>query len=151
MKRLCGLIGAMSLCFNVYAGGDIQVDNAWSRATAAGQDTAMVDLAITSSKDAKLAGFTSPACATPQMHSMTHENGMMKMREVQSVDLPAGRRIALGENGYHLMLIGLKTQLKAGESVPLTLIVKEGGKEVRLAVSAEVRPLTETMHEHMHH
>ncbi len=44
MKRLCGLIGAMSFCLNVYAGGDIQVDSAWSRATAAGQDTAMVDL-----------------------------------------------------------------------------------------------------------
>lgn len=149
MKRLCGLL-AMLLSFNVYA-GDIQVENAWSRATAMGQDTAMVDLTIISAKDAKLTGFSSPVCKTPQMHSMTHDNGMMKMREVQSIDLPAGRAVALNESGYHLMLIGLNAQLKAGESVPLTLNIKTGGKEVKVEAQAEVKPLTGAAPEHMHH
>ncbi|MFA6922115.1 MAG: copper chaperone PCu(A)C, partial [Gallionella sp.] len=119
MIKLCALLAAMLLSSSVYA-GDIQVEGAWSRATAMGQDTAMVDLTITSAKDAKLTGFSSPACKTPQMHSMTHDNGMMKMREVPSVDLPAGRRISLNESGYHLTLIGLNAPLTAGESVQLT-------------------------------
>ncbi len=150
MKRLYGLIAASMLCFNAYA-GDIQVENAWARATAAGQDTAMVDLTIVSAKGATLAGFSSPACRTPQMHSMTHDNGMMKMREVQSVELPAGRRIALNENGYHLMLIGLNAPLVAGQRVPLTLNISSGGKDLKVEVDAEVKPLTESMHMHMHH
>jgi periplasmic copper chaperone A len=150
--KLCGLLGAMLLSLSVYA-GDIQVEGAWARATAQGQDTAMVDLAITSAKDARLTGFSSTACKTAKMHSMTHDNGMMKMREVQSIELPAGRRVTLNESGYHLMLSGLNAPLKAGDSVPLTLNIKVGGKDVKVEVVAEVKPLTDTapMVEHMHH
>jgi len=150
MKKLCLLLGAMLLSSGVYA-GDIQVEGAWSRATAQGQDTAMVDLAITSAKDARLVGFSSPACKTAQMHSMTHDSGMMKMREVQSIELPAGRRVVLNERGYHLMLIGLPSPLKAGDSLPLMLNIKVGGKDVKVDVVAEVKPLTESAPEHMHH
>lgn len=146
---LAGLLGAMLLSFSVYA-GDIQVEGAWSRATAPGQDAAMVDIAIVSAKDARLVGFSSPACKSAQVHSMSHEGGMMKMREVKSVDLPAGKRVVLGEAGYHLMLVGLNAPLKAGESLPLTLNVKVGNSEVKVETRAEVKPLTESQH-HMHH
>ncbi|MCX7193291.1 MAG: copper chaperone PCu(A)C [Proteobacteria bacterium] len=150
--KLCGLLGAMLLSVSVYA-GDIQVESAWARATAPGQDTAMVDLSITSVKEAKLVGFSSAACKTAEIHSMTHDNGMMKMREVKAINLPAGRRVVLGESGYHLMLIGLKSPLKAGESVPLTLNIKVGNEMVKVEAKAEVRQLTEAkpMDEHMHH
>ena len=151
--KLGALLGAILLSANVYA-GDIQVGGAWARATAPGQDSAMVDLSITSAKEAKLVGFSSPACKTAQMHSMTHGNGMMKMREVQSIELPAGSRVGLGESGYHLMLIGLKAPLKAGDSVPLTLNIKVSNKDVvKVEVKAEVRPLTDAMQQgdHMHH
>lgn len=149
--RLCGLLGAMLFSVSVYA-GDIQVEGAWARATAPGQDTAMVDLAITSAKGATLVSFSSPACKRAEMHSMTHDNGMMKMREVQAIELPAGRRVGLGESGYHLMLIDLQGPLKAGSSVPLTLNIRLADKStVRVEVSAEVKPLTAPMGEHMQH
>lgn len=152
--KLGALLGAILLSANVYA-GDIQVEGAWARATAPGQDSAMVDLSITSAKEAKLVGFSSPACKTAQMHSMTHDNGMMKMREVQSIELQAGKHVALGESGYHLMLIGLKAPLKAGDSVPLTLNIKLADKTtVKVEVKAEVRPLTDAamqQGDHMHH
>lgn len=151
--KSCALLCALLLGSSVYAGG-IQVENAWSRATAPGQDIAMVDLSITSAKQAKLVGFSSPACKTVELHGMTHENGMMKMREVQSVMLPAGTRVNLGEGGYHLMLVGLKAPLKAGDSVPLTLNVKAADKAmVKVRVKAVVKPLGEVVQqdEHMHH
>lgn len=152
--KLCALLGAMLLSASVYA-ADIQVEGAWARATAPGQDTAMVDLVITSAKVASLTGFSCPACKTAEMHSMTHDNGMMKMREVKSIELPAGRRVSLSESGYHLMLIGLKAPLKAGDSVPLTLNIKVGNKDVvKVEVVAEVKPLTDAamqQGEHMHH
>lgn len=152
--KLCGLLGAMLLSASVYA-ADIQVEGAWARATAPGQDTAMVDLVITSAKEASLVGFSCPACKTAEMHSMTHDNGMMKMREVKSIELPAGRRVSLSESGYHLMLIGLKAPLKAGDSVPLTLNIKLADKTmVKVEVKAEVKPLTDAamqQGDHMHH
>ena len=142
-KLRCGFLSAMLLSCSAYA-GDIEVGNAWARATAPGQDTAMVDLVITSAHHAKLVGFSSKACRTAEMHSMTQGDGMMKMREVQEIDLPAGR-VSLQESGYHLMLVGLYSPLKAGESVPLTLDVREDGHDLKVKVMAEVKPLTAIM------
>lgn len=154
--RLGGLLAALLLGANVYA-AEVSVEDAWSRATAPGQDAAMVDLSITSGQAATLVGVSSPACKAAELHSMTHEGGMMKMREVKEIELPAGKRVGLGESGYHLMLIGLKAPLKAGEAVPLTLNVRLADKRVvNVEVKAEVRPLTEAraMQQgggHMHH
>jgi len=156
LYKLCGLLGAMLLSAGVYA-GDIQVDGAWARATVPGQDSAMVDLRITSKQAASLVGISTPAAKSAALHSMTHDNGMMKMSEVKSLELPAGKTVDLGQNGYHLMLTGLKAPLKAGESLPLTLNLKVGNKgAVKIEVTAEVKPLTEIKaavpaDEHMHH
>ncbi|MBK9160911.1 MAG: copper chaperone PCu(A)C [Nitrosomonadales bacterium] len=162
MKNLiksCGLLAAMLLSSGACA-GDISVEDAWVRATVPGQDAAMADMRITSKQSASLVGASSSVAKIVEIHSMSHENGMMKMREVKSVELPAGRRVGLGESGYHLMLIGLKAPLKAGDSVPLTLRIRVGKSEpVELEVQAGVRPLTETrappqetghMHHHQH-
>jgi copper(I)-binding protein len=154
--RLGGLLAALLLGANVYA-AEVSVEGAWSRATAPGQDAAMVDLSITSVQAATLVGVSSPACKAAELHSMTHEGGVMKMREVKEIALTAGQRVGLGESGYHLMLIGLKAPLKAGEVVPLTLNVRLADKRVvNVEVKAEVRPLTEAraMQQgggHMHH
>ncbi|HCI13859.1 MAG: hypothetical protein A2063_00610 [Gallionellales bacterium GWA2_60_142] len=143
LYRMGGLLAALLLSVNVYA-GDVSAEGAWSRATAPGQDSAMVDMSITSKQAATLVGFSSPACKSAELHSMTHEGGVMKMREVKKVALPAGQRINLGESGYHLMLIGLKAPLKAGDAVPLTLSVRLANKRiVKIEATAEVKPLTE--------
>jgi hypothetical protein len=156
LYRMGGLLAALLLSVNVFA-GDVSVEGAWSRATAPGQDAAMVDMSITSKQAATLIGFSSPACKSAELHSMTHEGGVMKMREVKEVSLPAGQRINLGESGYHLMLLGLKAPLKAGEAVPLTLSIRQADKRVvKIEVKTEVKPLTEARAApqdagHMHH
>lgn len=159
LLRIGTLLAALSFNVTAYA-ADIQVDGAWSRATAPGQADAMADLSITSKQAATLVGVSSTACNSVELHSMTHEGGVMKMRQVKSVELPAGKRMNLGESGYHLMLIGLKAPLKAGEVVPLTLKIKPAGKrEVSVETKAEVKPLAEAKAEpaqdehahHMHH
>jgi periplasmic copper chaperone A len=143
--RVGGLLAALLLSASVFA-SDIQVEKAWARATAPGQDTAGVDMTITSKQDATLVGASSAVCKTIELHSMTmtHESGMMKMREVSAIKLPAGKPVNLGESGYHLMLTGLKAPLKAGESVPLTLDIKVSNRTVKVEAKAEVRPLTTT-------
>ena len=157
LNRFGWLVTALLLSASVYA-GDIQVDGAWARATAPGQLSAMVDLSITSKQAASLVGITSTVAGNVGLHSMTHDKGMMKMREVQAIELPAGKPVDLGKSGFHVMLNELKAPLKAGESVPLTLSIKVAGKGVvQIKASAEVKPLVATVvdappgNDHMHH
>ncbi len=140
----CGFLFALLLSSGAQA-GDIRVEDAWARATAPGQDTAMVDFTITSTHPAKLVGFSSKVCKIAEMHSMMQDGGMMKMREVQSIDLPENQRVSLQASGYHLMLVGLYSPLKAGDSVPLTLDVREAGHDLKVKVMAEVKPLAAIM------
>lgn len=121
--RFGGLLAALLLCSSVYA-GDIQIQNAWARATAPGQDAASVDLTITSKHAAALAGVSSPVSGAAALHSMEMEGGMMRMREVATIALPPGKMLNLGKSGYHVMLTGLKAPLKEGQTVPLTLSIR---------------------------
>lgn len=148
LNRFGWLAAALLVSFSSYAAGnagDIDISGAWSRATAPGQDAASVDMTITSKQAATLVGVSSPVAGSAELHSMVSENGMMKMREVKSIELPAGKHVNLRESGYHLMLNGLKSPLKAGDSVPLTLSIKAGKQGVvKIETRAEVRSLTGT-------
>ncbi len=123
--------------------GDVAVSRAWARASAPGQDAAAVSLHIVSQRDARLVAVSSPACASAAVHSMKNDHGMMMMRQVQALPLPAMHDVALGKDD-HLMLIGLKKPLKAGERVPLTLTVEFADKSTEsIAVEVAVKPLGE--------
>lgn len=131
--------------------GEVQVGEAWARATAPGQDSAAVSMHITSRKQGDVVAVSSPAAQSAEIHSMVHEDGMMKMRRMDKLPLAAGQEVALGDDGNHLMLIGLKKPLVAGESVPLTVTVQFADKrKEKVEIKAEVKPLVES-HEHMHH
>ena len=78
----------------------------------------------------------SPAAASVELHSMTMDGDVMKMRQVDAIDLPAGQTVELKPGGYHLMLIGLKAPLKAGDKFPLTLKFEKAG-EVIVTVKVE--------------
>lgn len=147
-----GWIGLAVLLYAAQSfAGEVAVSDAWSRATAPGQDSAAVGLRITSQKDARIIAVSSPASAEAQMHTMSHDNGMMKMRMVESFSLPAKKEVILGAGGDHLMLINLKKPLKAGDSVPLTLTVQFFDKQTeKIETRAAVRALT-AMHEEVHH
>ncbi|MGC2049504.1 MAG: copper chaperone PCu(A)C [Gallionella sp.] len=155
--RFGGLLAGLLLSASVHA-GDIEISGAWTRATAPGQETAGVSLTITSKQAATLVGVSSPVAGSAELHSMKTENGMMKMREVKAIELPAGKPVNLGESGYHLMLVGLKAPLKEGETVPLTLNIKVANQSVvKIDAKAEVISLTATNpasdddeHHHMH-
>lgn len=145
---------AAALFFAVHAAyaGDISVSDAWARATAPGQDSATVALRITSKKDASLIAVSSPAANSAEIHSMTHEDGMMMMRALDALALKAGQEVVLGNDGNHLMLIGLKKPLSAGDSINLTLTVQYVDKhKEKITVKAAVKSLTENHEEHTHH
>jgi copper(I)-binding protein len=159
--RFGWLAAALLAGFTSYSGhatgnvAGIETGGGWIRATAPGQDQAGADLSITSRQSATLIGASSPVCRTVQLHTMTMEGGMMRMREVKEIELPAGKRVNIRDSGYHLMMIGLKAPLKEGETVPLTLSIRLGkGGVVKIRSVAEVKSLTaapprETGHQQM--
>ncbi len=139
--------------------GELTVSDAWVRATAPGQDSAAVSLRVTAERDARIVGVSSTVAASAAIHVMKHENGMMVMRETAALPLPAKQEVTLG-HGDHVMLMGLKQQLKAGDSVPLKLVVEFADKQREtVEVKAEVRPIAAghdmhdmgDMHHHDHH
>jgi copper(I)-binding protein len=140
------------LCVSQAMAGEVTVSEAWARATAPGQDSATVSLHITSQKDASVVAVSSPAAGSAEIHSMSHENGMMMMRAMSALELKAKQEVELGNGGNHLMLVGLKKPLNAGDSVALTLTVQFADKhKENVTVNATVKALTESHDEHMHH
>jgi copper(I)-binding protein len=113
----------------------------------------MVQLVITSRLDANLIAASSKVAQSAELHSMVHDNGVMKMRQVDKLELPAGKTVDFGEAGYHLMLMGLKHPIVEGTRIEILLTVRlADGKEVKVKVKAMVRALTDsTQHENMHH
>ena len=148
--------GLMAALVAFQAGAEeVQVSEAWARATAPGQDSASVQLNVTSKKSGALIAVASPVAKSAEIHSMVMEGSMMKMRALEELPLPAKTQVSLGADGNHLMLIGLKQALKAGDKVPFTLTVKfADGSKTTVKAQALVKPL-ETAgsegHEHHHH
>ncbi|RFC36381.1 MAG: hypothetical protein DID90_2727553977 [Candidatus Nitrotoga sp. LAW] len=131
---------------------NVVVSDASARATAPGQESAAIRFSITSKKKARLVAIASPVAGAVEIHGMTHDNGVMKMRAIEFLPLPAGKMVKLGASGNHVMLLNLKNPLKAGESVPLTITVEFSDKRKETVnVSAEVKPLTASRDEHGHH
>ena len=78
-----------------------------------------------------------------EVHEMTMEKDVMKMRAMKGLDLPAGKSVELKPGGYHVMLMDLKQQMKEGDTVPMTLVVEgKDKKRSTIEVKAAVKALT---------
>lgn len=133
------------------AWAEVQISGAWARATMPGQKVAGVYLRLRSDAAATLIGVKSDAAKAAEVHHMTHEGGVMKMRRVDALPLPAGETVALEPGGYHVMLLDINRPLKSGEQVGLVLVIEQSGKRVELPVRAQVRSVLEEEDPHAHH
>ncbi len=115
--------------------GQLAVDNAWARATPGKSDIGAAYVTIHSPTDDRLVAASTPVAKKAELHTMEMSGMVMKMRPISSIDIPAGQSVSLAPGGMHIMLMGLKQPLKAGQSFPLTLtFVKAGTRTVNVAV-----------------
>jgi periplasmic copper chaperone A len=122
------------------AHAQVTVDKPWVRTTVSGQTTTAAYLTITSAQGGKLLDASSPVAASVEVHEMKMEGDLMKMRSVSLLMLPAGKPVEFKPNGYHLMMTGLKAPVKAGDVVPLKLVVEDAkGKRETVDVKATAR------------
>jgi len=99
----------------------ITIQNAWVRPTNAGQDVGAAYMTLTSTKDVALIQVESDVTDSVEIHSMTMQNGVMKMRMLDTLPLTAGKPYKLAPGGFHLMLFDLKKPLSVGEQVNFVL------------------------------
>ena len=117
-----------AMAFNVAAKddlADVAVKDAWVRTTVPGQKASGAFMTITSKADLKLVGASSPVAGVTEVHEMKMSGDVMQMRAIPSLDLPAGKAVALRPGGLHVMLLDLKAALPKDSTVPLTLMFKD--------------------------
>ena len=121
-----------------YRLGTLTVSNPWSRETAPAQTVGggFVTIVNGSKVEDRLVAATSPVAGEVQLHTMSMDGGIMRMRQLQNgIPIPVGGRVELRPGGMHLMFMGLKRPLRQGERVPVTLRFQRAGQvTVRFAV-----------------
>jgi hypothetical protein len=143
LPRLAALLAAFAGAVALPAAAQVVVANAWVRGTVEGQKATGAFMEIKSATDATLVGAASPVARIVELHEMKMDAGVMKMKAVDRLPLPAGKAVELKPGGYHVMLMDLAQPLKEGDSVPVTLTVEDkSGKKQAVEVKAQVRGLT---------
>ncbi len=111
--------------------GDIDIGHPNARPTRAGQTVGGGYLLLSNGGAAdRLVSASTAVAASVEMHSMSMDGDVMRMRQLDAIELPAGQVVELKSGGFHLMLIGLKQPLRAGSKFPLTLNFEKAGAVV---------------------
>lgn len=133
---------AALLSLPTLAQAEVTVTDPWVRATVPGQQATGAFMVLQSTDNAQLLGASSSLSKQVEVHEMAMENEVMRMRQVEKIDLPAGKAVELKPGGYHIMLLGLDKQVEAGSSVDITLEIQNtAGQKEELKISAPVRAL----------
>lgn len=140
-RRYFGAIAlAWLLAGAVHAADLVQVKEPWAKATVPGQKVGGVYMKIIARENLRVTAVKSAVAETAEVHEMKMENGMMRMRAVPFLELPAGKTVKLEPGGYHIMLFDLRQSLVAGQKLKLELTFEDASKrQHRVAVEAVVR------------
>jgi copper(I)-binding protein len=135
--RLSWLVCILAYSVSAHA-ASVQASGAWARATAPGQTDGVVYMVLNSGVDDRLIAAATDAAGMAMLHSTRQLGGMSGMADMDGLDLPAHKDVALAPHGMHLMLMGLKHPLVAGEKLDLELDFAKAG---RMHVMVPVLPL----------
>ncbi|MDO9091152.1 MAG: copper chaperone PCu(A)C [Rubrivivax sp.] len=153
MKTLCPTLALIALLGCSAAQAQTTVADPWVRGTVAQQRATGLFAQITSAKGGRFVSASSPVAGVVEIHEMAMHGNVMKMRALPNgLELPAGKAVDLKPGGYHVMLLDLKQQMKAGDTVPVTLVFEGADKKREtVEIQAPVRALNATaapMHKH---
>jgi len=146
VSMLWMLVAASASAFGQGSDEKVRVDGAWARRAAmltgadakagSGSGAVYATLVNPGRESDALVGAESEAAAAAEIHESYQESGMMMMRPVQRLDVPAGKKVEMKPGGYHIMLLNLKRDLTAGTVVKLTLQFQNAGN---VPVIAEIK------------
>ncbi len=127
-------------------GGEMAIGDPYARAVPPGQPNSAVFMSLEnrSDQDQALVAAESDVSEIVELHTHVEEEGMMRMRQIEKIDVPAGETVTLQPGGLHVMLIGLQQALEPGQTIDLNLVFEDGS---RIPVQATVRRI-EMQHKH---
>ncbi|WP_372001783.1 copper chaperone PCu(A)C [Tistrella mobilis] len=120
-----------------YKLGELHIGHPWARASVNVGGTAGAFLTVENHGSApdRLVAVSTPVAEVAEIHESFEDKGVMRMRRVEGVEIPAGGEAKLAPGGYHIMLIKLKQAIMPGEKVPATLTFEKAGTiDVELAI-----------------
>ncbi len=134
---------------------NLNVQNAWVRATVQGQKATGAFMQITAAAASTLVGVSTPVAGVAEIHEMTMDGDVMRMRPLtKGLELPAGKAVELKPGSYHLMLMDLKLPLQKDTAIPITLTLQDSKgvrttQDVRVPVLSAA-PSGQAEHQHKH-
>ena len=143
--RLTAIVGLGIACLitatamaNDYKAGALTISGPWSRATPKGAQTAVGYMTISNNGPTpdRLVGGSIDAAERFQLHAMTMDNGIAKMRDLSDIEIKPGQTIEFKPGGSHVMFVNLKHPLAKGEHINGTLVFEHAGK-VQVEYSVE--------------
>lgn len=130
-------------------GADVEIEGAYARASIPNVPNSAAFFVIknNSDKDIAITSANSDIAEKNELHTHIKENQMMKMMKIEKLVVPAKSSLELKSGGDHVMLIGLKKELKAGDEISLELSFSDGDKK---SIKVPVKDLASTMHKMQH-
>ena len=130
-------------------GADIEIEGAYARASIPNVSNSAAFFVIknNSDKDIAITSANSDIAEKNELHTHIKENKMIKMMKIEKLVVPAKSSLELKSGGDHVMLMGLKKELKAGDEINLELSFSDGDKK---SIKVPVKDLASTMHKMQH-
>lgn len=146
MKTLTTLLLTATLSTPLWA-AEVQVTDPYARAVPTGQpnSAAFMQLENQSDEGVTLTGASSDVAEVVELHTHIQDQGVMRMRRIDGIELPPHQMVSLQPGGLHVMLIGLNRGLAEGEQISLTLSFSDGSEQ---SLSLPVRPVMPMGHQH---
>ncbi|MDP2806173.1 MAG: copper chaperone PCu(A)C [Gallionellaceae bacterium] len=139
------LFGALLICLSSasWAGpNDVMVDKVWVGESVPGQNSATLELNITTVKPARLVSVVSEVAERVEIHGVSKVGGKMKVRVVDGLRLPAHRTTVFGSKSLFLIMVGLKKELNVGDKASVTIVVEYANKRRQtIATEATVKKM----------
>ncbi|MDD0845944.1 copper chaperone PCu(A)C [Campylobacter sp. 50012-21] len=145
MKKFVLSIASIAAVF----GADVEIDGAYARASIPNVPNSAAFFVIknNSDKDIAITSANSDIAQKNELHTHIKENQMLKMMKIEKLVVPAKSSLELKSGGDHVMLMGLKKELKAGDEISLELSFSDGDKK---SIKVPVKDLASTMHKMQH-
>ncbi len=133
----CLALASLAAGAHAYQVGAIKIDHPYARSTASGQPTGGGYMTLVNAGVGdRLVSASADVATSVELHEMKMEGDVMKMRQVDGIELGGGKTVELKPGGYHVMFVGLKAPLKEGASFPMKLKFEKAG-EVTVEVKIE--------------
>lgn len=142
MKHIISSLATLVAISAVSLHAQVTASDPWVRATVPQQKVAGAFMQLKAEVGMRLVAAQSPIAGAVEIHEMSMDSNVMRMRAIPGIDIPAGQTLNLKPGGFHLMLIDLKGMVKADDVVPITLRFEGiNGKQQTLEIKALARAL----------